>query len=137
MNQEKRWKLSAARENKRRTEKAPLLVFAGLIPMTTPQEQQRKVENAREAFTAQWEAHKRDSELAWPRYRALCEAEAPEQMPALDARFERYRGYAPDDPVYRCDFWWQRWHDIQKEKGRCQPGRFFCVCHDRWQEVSR
>jgi hypothetical protein len=77
MNQETRWKLSAARENKRRTERAPLLAFAGLIPMTTPNEQQRKVESERAAFTAQWEAHRRQLEKDWVRYRELCLQEAP------------------------------------------------------------
>jgi hypothetical protein len=137
MNQETRWKLSAARENKRRTERAPLLAFAGLIPMTTPNAQQRKVESERAAFTAQWEAHRRQLEKDWVHYRELCVEEAPEQMAALDARFERYRGYAPNDPAYRCDFWYQRWHDLQKSKERCQPGRTFCTCRERWDDIEK
>ena len=133
----KRWERSATRENKRRTDSAPLLAFAGLIPLTTAQEQQRKTEAMLASFWKQLEEHRRLAELDWPRFRELCAVEAPEQMPALDARFAKYRTYAPNEPSYRCDFWYQRWHELQKAKGRCQPGTLFCTCRERWESVSR
>lgn len=137
MKTEKRWQKSAERENKRRTSHAPLLAFAGLIPLTTAQEQQKKTEAMLTRFWAQLEEHRKQSELDWPRYRALCEVEAPEQMPALDARFAHVRTYVPDDPAYRCDFWYQRWHDIQKSKGRCLPDFIFgCSCRKQWESLA-
>ena len=137
MNDEKRWTKSAARENKRRTHKAPLLAFAGLIPMTTPNEQQRKTEALLARFWAQLEAYRTQAELDWPKYRELCAAESPELMPAIDARFAKYRTYAPNEPSYRCDFWYQRWHDIQKSKGRCRPDFLFgCSCRKQWETLA-
>ena len=137
MKTEKRWERSAKRENKRRTDNAPLLAFAGLIPLTTAQEQQQKTEAMLARFWKQLEEHRQQAELAWPKYRALCEAEAPERMPALDARFAHVRTYVPDEPAYRCDFWYQRWHDIQKDKARCLPGTLFaCTCRERWETLS-
>jgi hypothetical protein len=133
----KRWERSATRENKRRTDNAPLLAFAGLIPLTTAQEQQQKTEAMLARFWQQLKDHRKQAELNWPKYRELCLQDAPEQTPALDARFAKYRTYAPDEPAYRCDFWYQRWHDIQKTKGRCLPGvLFFCSCRERWETLS-
>ena len=58
MKERDRWEKSAASENARRDARAPLFAHAGLVPHTTADEQQAKVERIQREFEERLAAHR-------------------------------------------------------------------------------
>lgn len=90
------WERSAARENARRVAKAPLLAHAGLVPLVSPEERQRRMEAHRAQGMARLdEMHERARVRAAEARAALA---ARLDAPTL-ARVERYLSAFPEDFV--------------------------------------
>lgn len=91
MKEEKRWEKAAERENARRAAKAPLFVYAGLVPRTTAAEQKAKVERVQDGLACRLAAHDEESRRKIDVMRADLRAlVGDEAMAALDAKRKIY-----------------------------------------------
>jgi hypothetical protein len=112
----RRWERAAERENKRRAAGAPLLAYAGLIPLTTPGEQQARVERMQAASAQQLQAGYTESLRRAARYRVAVAAAVPAaDLAALDGGWER--SAAPHTAEYLADYW----HAHKRRLGLCNP----------------
>lgn len=97
---DRRWEKAAARENARRDARAPLLAHAGLVPHTTADAQQAKVERVQsemaERFAAHDEQSRRKIDVMREDLRALI---GDAGIAAFDAR----RKWWPKSPEYELD----------------------------------
>lgn len=106
---EKNWKRAAERENKRRTEAAPLLAHAGLIPLTTPEAVKERSEKGLAAWMKQREEARLRALEVCRIYRAFLAFElSADELDHLDNFWEeRIRKGFPETHEYRADYWYQ------------------------------
>lgn len=107
---EKNWKKAAERENARRTATAPLLAFAGLIPMTNPEAVKVRAEANIEDFKRRMSEGKTRALDNARRYRALLAwLLTADQIDALDDGWEiRVRRGFPETHEYFAEYWHQQ-----------------------------